>query len=58
MNLAAHFLVWIASPEAQWIRGKMVWSNWDVDEIQAKKEEILKDPAYLNIGMNGWPYVA
>jgi hypothetical protein len=32
--------------------------NWDVEELKAKKEKITADPAFLNIGMNGWPYQA
>jgi hypothetical protein len=58
VSLFGHFAVWLSSKEAEWIKSKMIWCNWDVDEVLAKKEQILKDPAYLNIGMNGWPYVA
>jgi hypothetical protein len=32
--------------------------NWDIEELKAKKEKITADPAFLNMGMNGWPYQA
>jgi hypothetical protein len=41
-NLAAHFQVWLAVPDADFLKGKMVWANWDVEELKAKKDEILK----------------
>lgn len=33
--------MWLVSPEADFLRGKFVWVNWDVDELKARKEEIL-----------------
>lgn len=56
VELPAHFIVWLLSQEAEFLRSRMVWASWDVEELKGKKEAILKDPAYLNMGMNGWPY--
>ncbi|PSS10967.1 hypothetical protein M430DRAFT_61331 [Amorphotheca resinae ATCC 22711] len=40
VQLPAHFILWLASPEAAFLKGKLVWANWDVDELKAKAEEI------------------
>jgi hypothetical protein len=52
VELAASFMVWISSPEAAFLKGKFVWSNWDVDELISKKEELLSTPA-LTLGLIG-----
>jgi hypothetical protein len=54
VKLPADFMVWAASPEAKFLNGKLVWANWDVDELVARKEEISSGSA-LTIGLNGWP---
>lgn len=46
-------MVWVASPEAEFLNGKLVWANWDVEELKASKEKIMAGPA-LTIGLNGW----
>jgi hypothetical protein len=58
VNLAGHFFVWLASKEGEFLKTKMVWANWDVEQLKAKKDKIMADPSFLNIGMNGWPYQA
>jgi NAD(P)-dependent dehydrogenase (short-subunit alcohol dehydrogenase family) len=52
-NLAAHFQVWLAGPDADFLKGKMVWANWDVEELKAKKDEILKGHL-LELSLKGW----
>jgi hypothetical protein len=47
--------VWSASPEAEFLKGKFIWSNWDVNELIAKKEEIVSTPQLTN-GLIGWGY--
>jgi len=32
----------------------MLWANWDVEELKAKKEHILQGNL-LHIGLKGWP---
>lgn len=39
-ELPAHFLVWLASFEAQFLKGKFVWANWDARELLARADEI------------------
>jgi hypothetical protein len=53
VELPASFAVWIVSPEAEFLKGKFVWSNWDVEELKAKKE--LKSSQGLTLGLLGWP---
>ena len=54
-SLAAHFLLWLASKEARFLRGKFVCSNWDVDEMKAKAKKI-ETPRMLEANIHGWPY--
>ncbi|EOD43383.1 putative short-chain dehydrogenase reductase sdr protein [Neofusicoccum parvum UCRNP2] len=52
-ELPGHFLVWLTSPEGEFLKGKFVWVNWDVDELKAKKEEILAGHKLVT-GLVGW----
>ncbi|KFY17595.1 hypothetical protein V492_00537 [Pseudogymnoascus sp. VKM F-4246] len=54
VTLPAYFNVWIASPEAEFLKGKFVWANWDVDELKALTKEV-KDSMLLRIYLNGVP---
>lgn len=51
--MTADFAVWAVSPEAEFLKGKFIWSNWDVDELIAKKEELLASNE-ITIGLVGW----
>lgn len=52
--MPAGFAVWLASPAAAWTGGKLLWANWDVDELIAMKDEIaLKNELVMTL--NGWP---
>ena len=48
--------MWAVSQEANFLHGKYLWSNWDVDELKSRKLELEKD-YQLTITMNGWPFV-
>lgn len=48
-------MVWLANPEARFLKGKFLWANWDVDELKAKAKEI-ESTSQLNIGLGGWPF--
>lgn len=54
VTLPAHFNVWIASPEAEFLKGKFVWANWDVGELKSLAKEI-KESMLLRIHLNGVP---
>ena len=55
VSLPASFNVWLASPEAEFLKNKFLWSNWDVDELKAQARE-LEASTRLNIGLGGWPF--
>lgn len=33
VGLSASFIVWSVSAEAEFLKGNMNWSNWDVEEL-------------------------
>jgi hypothetical protein len=45
--------VWLASPEAKFLRGKFVYCNWDVDELKERAKDI-EDSPILTIGLEGF----
>ncbi|CDM38517.1 hypothetical protein CBS147339_9771 [Penicillium roqueforti] len=58
ISLPADFLVWIVSPEAEFLKNKIVFSSWDVDELKARKNEIFGGPpgtGELWLGYQGFP---
>lgn len=54
-QLPGHFAVWLCSREARFLRGKFVWSNWDVTELLNRKAEI-EGSLLLTANCIGWPY--
>lgn len=54
VSLPANFLVWMASPGARFLRGRVVWANWDVEELMQKRQEIEADETFLTVGVVGW----
>jgi len=54
VSLPSGFLVWAASPESEFLKGRMLWSNWDVDELKARKAEFKGNPKFM-VGLLGWP---
>lgn len=55
VSLPASFHVWLASPEARFLKGKFVWANWDVDELKARANDIEMSSQFC-IGLDGWPF--
>lgn len=60
VSLPADFLVWVASPEAYFLRGKIVYASWDVDELKDQRSEIMgvkEKPGSgdLFLGFRGFP---
>lgn len=56
-NLPGHFCVWAATPAARFLHGRLVWANWDADELMARKEEIGDTTGMLQIGLQGCEFV-
>lgn len=54
ISLPANFTVWLTSPEAEFLRGRYIWVNWDVQELMDAKESIIKEDK-LVMGLRGWP---
>ena len=55
-DLASNFMVWLASPESEFLRGRFVSANWDVEELEAKKELFENDATLLRPTLGGWPF--
>lgn len=56
ISLPADFVVWAVSQDAAFLGNRVLWCNWDVDELKAQKDKILADPAFTNVGVVGWPF--
>lgn len=57
VELPANAMVWLCSPEADFLRGRTIWANWDVNELKEKSKE-WKDTdvaSSLKSGLVGWP---
>jgi len=55
LSLPAGFAVWLTTPAAaSWTGGKLLWANWDVDELVAMKDDIARGDE-LVMGLRGWP---
>ncbi|KAL4881030.1 hypothetical protein BJY04DRAFT_218549 [Aspergillus karnatakaensis] len=55
VSLPAGFNLWLASPEARFLRGKYLYVNWDVDELKSRADKLEKS-AELGIALVGWPF--
>lgn len=53
VELPGDFVVWVASPEAKFLKGKFVWCNWDVEEMKVRAKEI-ESSTLLTIGLDGF----
>ncbi|KAJ4129465.1 hypothetical protein NW765_016338 [Fusarium oxysporum] len=55
VNLPAHFIVWAASPQAEFLHGRLVWANWDVKELKGEvfKKQLEDNPNLLMVGVEG-----
>ena len=47
-ELAAGFIVWLATGLADWATGRYLSANWDVAELTAHKDEILRNDLLVN----------
>ncbi|EHK26255.1 uncharacterized protein TRIVIDRAFT_63579 [Trichoderma virens Gv29-8] len=53
-NLPGQMAVWAASREAEFLHGRFVWANWDVDEVKAVLgKQIAEDSNFLKVGVEG-----
>jgi hypothetical protein len=47
-------LVWLASKEAEFLKDKYVWVNWDAEELLARADDI-RSSMLLRVSLNGMP---
>jgi NAD(P)-dependent dehydrogenase (short-subunit alcohol dehydrogenase family) len=47
-ELAAGFIVWLCTGQADWARGRYLSSNWDVDEILKMRDQIITCDLLVN----------
>lgn len=55
-SLPAHWCVWFAAKadtDAAFLKGRLTWANWDLEEFLALKEEVEKEDL-LTIDLKGW----
>ena len=50
-KLPGDMSVWLASQEAEFLDGRYIWSQWDVDELISMKEKITADPSILTFSL-------
>ncbi|RSL60507.1 hypothetical protein CEP54_006746 [Fusarium duplospermum] len=53
-QLPGRFSVWLASPEAKFPQNKLVWANWDAEELVSRAQEI-QDSSILTWKLDGYP---
>ena len=41
-SLPSDMTVWLASDEADFVGGRLIWTNWDVEELIQRKDEIVE----------------
>ncbi|CAM1505974.1 Fc.00g116110.m01.CDS01 [Cosmosporella sp. VM-42] len=54
VELPGAFLVWLASREANFLKGKFVWVNWDAEELISRAQEI-ESSMLLTVYLDGVP---
>lgn len=42
IDLCGHFCVWLTKEKREWLSGRYVMANWDVEELEAMKGDIVK----------------
>lgn len=54
VDLPGAFFIWLTSPEAKFLKGKLVYANFDIEELKAKSSEI--EAGALSLTLGGWPW--
>ncbi|KAI7545776.1 hypothetical protein KC331_g6016 [Hortaea werneckii] len=51
IDLPANFSLWLSSGQADFLHGRFVWAQWDVDELIALKDRIMSEPSFLQMSL-------
>ena len=54
-NLVPRFALWLTLPAAQFLHGRTVEANWDIDELLSQKDVILAENL-LTATLRGYPF--
>jgi len=54
-DLPGTFNAWLATSESDFLKGRFVWCNWNIDELKEKAKEISDNPFKFTTGLGGWP---
>ncbi|TKA82218.1 hypothetical protein B0A55_07513 [Friedmanniomyces simplex] len=49
ISLVGQFCTWVATSEAEFLHGRFVWAQWDVDELIAFKDKMAANPEFMTI---------
>lgn len=51
VTLPADFTVWLTGPQSDFLHGRFVWANWDVDQLIELEDKVDGDASFLTIGL-------
>jgi hypothetical protein len=52
-TLSGALAVWLSSPQADFLSGRLIDARWDMEQVVAQKEEIIKGN-WLKISVSGY----
>jgi hypothetical protein len=55
VELPASFVVWASSPEPDFIKGRLLWVHWDVDELKELLTQKQDEEFFLTLEVNTMP---
>ncbi|KAK5064723.1 hypothetical protein LTR84_000557 [Exophiala bonariae] len=57
IKLPAHFTVWLATHEARPLSGRVLFANWDIEQLKSiVVPRLEKDPIFLTTTFGGFPF--
>lgn len=53
VSLPGAMAVWLSGTQADFLHGRVVFANWDAEELLQMRDKIQGDPTQLKIGISG-----